>query len=1143
MSDTARSFSLHASWMRRNRGHDEPEHIALNDTGGDISSSSPSTSQSTCRRRSPRRSIYMSGSSAAGSDVANVASPNLLIADSSNFAEVEIGHLFCGEACDSPGEIGTADLLSSPLDMSPSSYLYPDVSLLNKLNLYTESGYDVSSFSSVQASEIKLLKILKPYPLKVYDQVIKWAHKSACSQVDFRVPPRKRQALLSDLEVRFNMKGSQPKPMSLFLPGCNQKVDLVVHDMKDLLYSLLTDPVVMRDENLLFHNDNPFDPPVHLDERCGDYVYADVNDGSAYYDAYQTHCKVNGRDVLSAVLAFVDKSHMDVTNSRLCMEPFAITLSIFKKEARTKPMFWRNLGYLVNQSHLSYTNKSPADKASDYHLMLEHILKSLVDVQNGPGIAWKLNYRGVAHDVVFKFPLMFVSGDTEGHDKLVGKYLSRATNVARLCRYCDCPTLETHNPHCVVTLTKAIDIQRLVRDSDTDGLQAISYHCIQNGFRSVRFCDPVYGINGATPAELLHTWQKGLFTRFLAGFFGQKRLKKVASTRKRLKYPKEDNSASIAKGKVVSEDVELDDNLDEIDDDPMEEKSGAEDDADLDSKEDEDNPELEFDVDREEEIEEEPGSDDDLDLHEDLSMSHQYTVPEESDLSRVGVFTESVKAEFDDLAKRYGRFLTHQSDRSFIRSFFPSGITSNCKKNGHEEHLVLLLCHIILVSSKGREFEDALDGSLRKHNSHGDNPDSAAHRAAQFIELISQLLYIENFIKQRSFSRVEILDFQEFVPEFLDKYATAVNRVDGAGMNFIKFHLPTHAANDMLRFGPPMSFDSSTGESNHKQIKGSARQTQRNTKTFEQQTAGRVVDNLLIERAYRQLCPPSSLVSDNSLPEQLVSAAPYLTGATYHVSDKGLFRNKKQSSSTKNPDQLLMGQITEFLTRHILPNLRKGARVQLFTQYKKSKKEKTIYRADPSYGSTNKAWHDWALIDWDWNLTKRRDIVKIPARLMIYFKISCPITKPIRLDYCVISQPGTYVILQSLVESLYAKEPQGSLLSERVQSMYGKLPNYLAHQSSSLIYWSCVEMGEDSHPLLRVCSVDSIHSPVVAVPYDLDKFESGIDQEQWLLIDPVMNWKDNFIREMDLVLTEKYEKIDASKKKVMKAKKAKKANT
>ena len=82
-------------------------------------------------------------------------------------------------------------------------------------------------------------------------------------------------------------------------------------------------------------------------------------------------------------------------------------LSIFKKEVRSKPIFWRNLGYLVNQSHLHYT--TAVDKALDYHVLLEHILESLVKLQNGPGLSWKLNYAGKQFNVVFKFPLMFVS--------------------------------------------------------------------------------------------------------------------------------------------------------------------------------------------------------------------------------------------------------------------------------------------------------------------------------------------------------------------------------------------------------------------------------------------------------------------------------------------------------------------------------------------------------------------------------------------------------------------------------------------------------------------------------------------------------------------------------------------------------------
>ena len=56
----------------------------------------------------------------------------------------------------------------------------------------------------------------------------------------------------------------------------------------------------------------------------------------------------------------------------------------------------------------------------------------------------------------------------------------------------------------------APDIRTLVRDGETEELRSRSYHCIKNGFDDVVFCDPVRGINGATPAEILHVWQHRL---------------------------------------------------------------------------------------------------------------------------------------------------------------------------------------------------------------------------------------------------------------------------------------------------------------------------------------------------------------------------------------------------------------------------------------------------------------------------------------------------------------------------------------------------------------------------------------------------------------------------------------------------------
>ena len=138
---------------------------------------------------------------------------------------------------------------------------------------------------------------------------------------------------------------------------------------------------------------------------------------------------------------------------------------------------------------------------------------------------------------------------------------------------------------------------------------------------------------------------------------------------------------------------------------------------------------------------------------------------------------------------------------------------------------------------------------------------------------------------------------------------------------------------------------------------------------------------------------------------------------------------------------------------------------------------------------------------------------------MIYFEIhpSCTFTQPIVFDkYCTISEPGTYVILQSIVEFLDVKKPSPNLWSKLVQASYDNVLNYFAYLGSSLIYWSCLEMENESQPLLRVFSVNSIHSPIAAVPYDLDKFQSGLDQEQWLIIAPVDKWKEKFLDEMEV---------------------------
>ena len=61
------------------------------------------------------------------------------------------------------------------------------------------------------------------------------------------------------------------------LPESKKHVGITVHSFLDGLYSLLTDPEVMKDENLLFHNQDPFCPPPD-DITYPTYLYKDHND-------------------------------------------------------------------------------------------------------------------------------------------------------------------------------------------------------------------------------------------------------------------------------------------------------------------------------------------------------------------------------------------------------------------------------------------------------------------------------------------------------------------------------------------------------------------------------------------------------------------------------------------------------------------------------------------------------------------------------------------------------------------------------------------------------------------------------------------------------------------------------------------------
>ena len=102
----------------------------------------------------------------------------------------------------------------------------------------------------------------------------------------------------------------------------------------------------MQEQNVLLDLDEPWQP---LDEKriCGD-----LHTGSLYRDGWKIYCN-NEKDVLCALLFFIDRTHTDVLN-KLPVEAVTMTLSIFNRETRARSKALRNIGYITNQDTIRY---------------------------------------------------------------------------------------------------------------------------------------------------------------------------------------------------------------------------------------------------------------------------------------------------------------------------------------------------------------------------------------------------------------------------------------------------------------------------------------------------------------------------------------------------------------------------------------------------------------------------------------------------------------------------------------------------------------------------------------------------------------------------------------------------------------------
>jgi hypothetical protein len=141
-----------------------------------------------------------------------------------------------------------------------------EYTLINMYKDHCNRGIEQLPFSEEMKTRIELLHILKEgrVPHYLYQNIWKWAQ----SAVDWKVPfhdAGTRESLM----YRYNLDDTLPITTAITLPGSGETVDITIHEFLPQLYSLLTDPTLMHDDNLLFWDDNPFGKPVP--RRGGSY--------------------------------------------------------------------------------------------------------------------------------------------------------------------------------------------------------------------------------------------------------------------------------------------------------------------------------------------------------------------------------------------------------------------------------------------------------------------------------------------------------------------------------------------------------------------------------------------------------------------------------------------------------------------------------------------------------------------------------------------------------------------------------------------------------------------------------------------------------------------------------------------------------
>jgi hypothetical protein len=130
----------------------------------------------------------------------------------------------------------------------------------------------------------------------------------------------------------------------------------------------------------------------------------------------------------------------------------------------------------------------PDPKLQKYHEILDAMLGSVVRLQSKGGVPFSFTYHGKQYDMNLRVFLMFIIGDTKGHDKLCGHYNSQALQMKQVCRHCDIPTIDCDNAFYPWQHVKPDVVHALVVSNDLSLTGNVKHYFCSSELLNIKHC-------------------------------------------------------------------------------------------------------------------------------------------------------------------------------------------------------------------------------------------------------------------------------------------------------------------------------------------------------------------------------------------------------------------------------------------------------------------------------------------------------------------------------------------------------------------------------------------------------------------------------------------------------------------------------